>query len=269
MPAPPPPDPAAQEAFDVVRWDAAGGPRPARLPVIVEAPVSLYVNRFELVTWMCTPVHLERLALGFLLNERVIAAREDVKDLRVREEAAEGRRFIDVQLAREDVPLPRRRILTSGCVGGVTFDDVAAREERVEGGEAVAAEAVLAGLGALVAAARLYHETRGVHTSALVGAGGELLAVEEDVGRHNTLDKIRGACALEGIDPRGRMLVSTGRISSEMLAKAARMRCPVVASRTSPTALSVKLARAWGIGVAGYVRRDGFTVYAHPERLRM
>jgi FdhD protein len=94
-----------------------------------------------------------------------------------------------------------------------------------------------------------------------------LLAVATDVGRHNTIDKLRGACALEGIDPRDRMIASTGRISSEMISKAAKMGVGIVLSRTSPTALAVGLARAWGATVIGYVRRGSFNVYAGAERV--
>ena len=105
-----------------------------------------------------------------------------------------------------------------------------------------------------------------MHTSAL-SDGAELVAIAEDVGRHNTVDKLRGTCLIEGIDPHGLILLCTGRISSEMINKAARMGCPVVASRTSPTSMSVRLARDWNITLVGYVRRDSMNVYAHPERL--
>jgi FdhD protein len=90
----------------------------------------------------------------------------------------------------------------------------------------------------------------------------------EDVGRHNTLDKVRGDCFLRGIDTLGGILLSTGRISSEMLDKAAKMGCPIVASRTSPTSLAVQLARAWNITLVGYLRRGKMLVYANDWRLR-
>ena len=115
--------------------------------------------------------------------------------------------------------------------------------------------------------ATLYARSRGVHTAAL-SDGKEIVVLAEDVGRHNTIDKVRGACLLEQIDPRGKILLCTGRISSEMINKAARMGCPIVASRTSPTSMSVQLAREWNITLAGYVRREQMKVYAHPERLR-
>jgi FdhD protein len=112
----------------------------------------------------------------------------------------------------------------------------------------------------------LYRAAGGVHASALADAG-KLLVVSEDIGRHNTLDKIQGECLLRGLSTRDRLLLSTGRVSSEMILKAARMQVPIVVSRTSPTERAVRLARDLGITVIGYVRGGRFTVYSHPERL--
>jgi len=95
----------------------------------------------------------------------------------------------------------------------------------------------------------------------------EMVAIVEDVGRHNTIDKISGVCLLEGIDPEGRVLLVTGRISSEMMRKAAKMGCPVIASRTSPTSISIEMAQAWNITLIGYVRSGRMRVYSCPERV--
>ncbi len=94
-----------------------------------------------------------------------------------------------------------------------------------------------------------------------------MLLVEEDVGRHNTVDKIRGAAALEGITTRGRMLLTSGRISTEMISKARKMETPIVCSRTSPTSASVRLARAWNITLVGYARAPRLRVYTGEERI--
>jgi FdhD protein len=121
-------------------------------------------------------------------------------------------------------------------------------------------------LGRLLASLQATQQTRGIHAAALA-EGESLLVVVEDVGRHNTVDRIRGRCLLQEIPTEGRILLSTGRISSEMLNKAAHMRVPVVASRTSPTSLSVALAQAWNITLVGYVRRDSLNVYAGQTRM--
>ena len=99
----------------------------------------------------------------------------------------------------------------------------------------------------------LYAVSRGVHTAGLVD-GDRVIAAVEDVGRHSTIDKLTGACLVNGIETKGMMLLATGRVSSEMLRKGAVMGCPVVASRNSPTSLSIEMAGA-------------LRVYSHPERL--
>jgi len=107
-----------------------------------------------------------------------------------------------------------------------------------------------------------------VHTSAL-SDGQKLLVVASDVGRHNTLDKIQGQCLLEGIDTKDRVLLTTGRLSAEMLNKAAKMQVPVLVSRTSPTDLAVELAKSWGITLIGYARGEQIHVYSGEERVEL
>jgi len=230
--------------------------------VIEEGFVSIFVNGEELATVMCSPREQDRLALGFLCNEGIIDAIDDVRALHICPSGA----CVDVWLRRHDFVRPQRLILTSGCGGGVTFDDLSKTIEPLDSPLTLAPGRLFELMGAMQQSGSLYARARGVHTSALAD-GERLRVVAEDVGRHNTIDKLRGACLLEGIDPRGMILLCTGRISSEMINKAARMGCPMVASRTSPTSLSVRLAREWNITLAGYVRRDSMNVYAHPRRL--
>ena len=113
----------------------------------------------------------------------------------------------------------------------------------------------------LFAAAVHYKESRGIHGAALADASG-LLVVAEDVGRHNAVDKVKGEALLRGIPTEDRLLLSTGRVSSEMLLKAARMGVPLVASRTSPTEMAVALAEQLNVTVCGYVRGETLNVYA-------
>src|SRR5207249_11132698 len=121
-------------------------------------------------------------------------------------------------------------------------------------------EALAVGMKDLFAAAAHYKASRGIHGAAL-SDGERLLLVAEDVGRHNAIDKIKGAALLRGIPTENRILLSTGRISSEMLLKAARMGVPLLASRTSPTEMAVALAEQLNVTVCGYVRPDGLNLY--------
>jgi FdhD protein len=231
--------------------------------IIEETPLTLFINGQEWLTVMCTPVQVEQFVLGFLAAEKIITCFEDVSLLDITHRG----RVADVWLRRQ-VTLPRRQTLTSGCGGGTTFADLEAIRPPVRAERQVTVEQVLALMQQLQQAAHIYQRSQGVHTSAL-SDGDRLLVVAEDVGRHNTLDKVRGGCLQQGLATEGHLLLTTGRISSEMLRKAADMEIPIVISRTSPTSLSLSLARTWGITVIGYVRGRQMRVYSEPQRVEL
>jgi FdhD protein len=224
--------------------------------VVREQPLTVYVNGERFLTLLCSPFDLEPLVLGYLWMEKVIAGLDEVAGLSVSE--VDGR--ADVTLTRP-VTLPTERILTSGCGGGITFRIDPRLFPRVRSTLKVKPEALAARLHDLLRDARHYHASRGIHGAALADAD-RVLLVAEDVGRHNAVDKLKGLALLRGLPTDDRILLSTGRVSSEMLLKAARMGVPLVASRTSPTEMAVALAEQLGITVAGYVRGDGLNLYA-------
>jgi FdhD protein len=231
--------------------------------VVREGPVTVYVNGKELVTFLCTPQNLRYLVLGFLYLEGIISSLDEVALLRVCDEEE----MVEVRLTH-DFELPTRGVLTSGCGGGTTFADLTTQMSKVVSTLEVTPSQILGLMRQLYRQAELYRATGGVHTSAL-SDGQQLLVVASDVGRHNTLDKIQGQCLLEGIDTRDRILLTTGRLSVEMLNKAARMQVPVLVSRTSPTDLAVEMAKAWGITLIGYARGEQIHVYSGEERVRL
>jgi FdhD protein len=169
----------------------------------------------------------------------------------------------DVMLSDPGFELPTQRTLTSGCGGGTTFE---IQGQRVESDLVAAPEDVLSLMKQLQKQIGLYRLCGGVHASALSDTR-KLLIVAEDIGRHNTLDKIQGECLLRGQPTRERLLLSTGRVSSETLLKAAKMQVPVVVSRHSPTGSAVSAARDLGIALVGHARGSRLSVYSHPERL--
>jgi FdhD protein len=241
-------------------------------PVIAEMRLAILVDGEEIVQLMCSPRRVSALVLGFLYHEGIIESYDDVLAVRV----CLPDNLAEVRLARPMKRLPERRIITSGCTGGMSFgayldelemlrlppDDV-----QVEPG------LIYGSLRALHDNAALYRRSGGVHTSILVDPRQptdgpvEILAVAEDIGRHNTIDKLRGELLLRGADPAGAMIVASGRISSEMLLKAALMRTPIVGSRTSPTQLAVTLGERLGLTVIGYIRSSSMNVYTHPWRV--
>lgn len=224
-----------------------------------EMELAIYVNQQELVNVLCTPIKLNYLVLGFLYGEGIISGIGDVIMMRVCEDDS----LADVRLRDPAYRIPEQRTLTSGCGGGAMFET---RGQRVDSDLVVTPGEVQGLMKQLQEKMELYRFTGGVHTSALSDTR-NLLVVAEDIGRHNTLDKIRGECLMRGISTRDRLLLTTGRISSEMLLKAAKMQSPVVVSRHSPTERAVSLARELGITLVGHARGGRLLVYSHPERL--
>jgi FdhD protein len=224
-----------------------------------EIALAVYVNRQELVTILCTPTKLNFLVLGFLYAEGIISGLGDVANMRVCEEES----LADVTLSNSEYELPKQRTLTSGCGGGATFKT---QGQKVESNLVTTPKEVLSLMKQLQDQMGLYRLCGGVHASALSDTK-KLLVVAEDIGRHNTLDKIQGECLLRRLQTRDRLLLSTGRISSEMLLKAAKMQVPVVVSRHSPTGAAVSLARDLGITLVGHASGSRVSVYSRPERI--
>ncbi len=245
-----------------LRYDGGESRRTER-PVVREAPWTIHVNGQELVTLFCTPEKLNFLVLGFLAAEGMIESLDDVLLLQVCEDQ-EG--VVEVTLSEREFSLPSRPILLSGCGRGVTFDDLSANQSAIESSLRASAEQLSRLMRELRHQAEIHQAAGGTHASAL-SDGNRLLVVAEDVGRHNTLDKIRGECLLRGLPTRDRLLLTTGRISSEMVIKAVKMEVPVVASRSSPTDLAIRLANDWEMTIVGYVRGGKMNVYTRPDRV--
>ena len=228
-----------------------------------ERAITLIVDDEELATIACSPVRVIALALGFLRVEDLIQTVEDVALMEVCDEET----VVKVRLAptARKVPHDRKRILTSGCGRGVTFSlDVVP----VAGGMSVRPEQVMEWMETLLDTAAGYKEHGGTHAAGLFGPDGlELLA--EDIGRHNTVDRIAGEALLGDRVTAGKAILTSGRISSEMLVKASRLGIGVVASRTSPTELAVSLAQEAGIALLGYVRRGQCQLFHDAGRITL
>jgi FdhD protein len=229
--------------------------------VIEEAQVTIYLNARELATIMSTPRDLDALALGFLVNEGLILSLDEIDHVHVSLQGC----CADVWL-KHAVEHPRRKIITSGCGGGVTFRDSSTAIQPLDVDLTVDPELLFELFTRLQQPDSLYARARGVHTAGLAD-GERLLCTVEDVGRHNTIDKLQGIALMNAINTEGRLLLVSGRISSEMLLKAVIMGCPVIASRNSPTSLSIRLAEELNVTLIGYVRRRTMRIYTHPGRL--
>ena len=232
-----------------------------KMPTLVpeELSLTIAVNGEEFVTLLCTPLKLNCLVIGFLYSEGIITSIGDVASMRL----CEDEPLADVRLSKAKPPLPPRRTITSGCGSGVSFQ---AKGQRVDSDLRVTPEEILSLMKQLQQQAQLWRTCGGVHTSALADTR-KLLVIAEDIARHNTLDKIQGECLLRRLSIKDKLLLTTGRLSSEMVLKAARMQTPIVVSRSSPTERAIRLASDLGITLVGYARGSRLSVYSGEERV--
>jgi len=224
-----------------------------------EMPLTIFINGQETVTILCTPTKLTHLVLGFLYSERIIANMHEVASMRV----CEDEPIADVRLNKIEYTAPPPRTLTSGCGSGVSLTT---QEQRVDSDLVVAPEEVLSLMKQLYQQQDLFQLGGGIHCSALCDRK-QILVSAEDIGRHNTLDKIMGECLMRRLPTQDCILLTTGRITSEMLLKAARMQTPIIVSRGSPTERAISLGNDLNITVIGYARGSRLSVFSGEERL--
>jgi FdhD protein len=235
--------------------------------VVVEAPVTIYLNGRELVTLLCTPEKIDYLALGFLRSEGLLDSIDEVASIRVKEE--EGLVEVDLK-SNTDLAekLYGKRTITSGCGKGTVFFNVldSLRSSPLEGNLKISAENISALMESLQEKAVFFKSTGGVHSAALADCG-QILFFCEDIGRHNAIDKIIGESLLAGIKTEDKIIVSSGRLSSEILLKAAKLKIQLLISRAAPTSLSIELAESLNITLAGFVRGKRINIYSHSWRI--
>ncbi len=229
--------------------------------IIVETAVSLTVNGEVWLAFMCTPTDLEALAVGFLYNEGLIDSISEIADVRVCEHGDN----VDVWTTHV-VEKPNEWRRTSGCTGGITAVEAESTPPVNLNGFSISPQEISQLIGDLFESQDLYRKVGGVHTSAL-SDGKKIQVTAEDIGRHNSIDKLAGICLLNQIEMPKKILLTTGRVSSEMLQKSVRLGAAIVISRTSPSSLSIEMAQKLGVTLIGYARRDRFNLYAFPERI--
>ena len=240
--------------------------QPRERHIVQEFPLRLVVNERELATLVASPHQLNFLAAGFLRLQGFISSPDDILSLGVCSEFG----LANIRLNR-DIPNCLTPTLTSGCGTGIVFNLPQrlsqSQNKDTASPSSVDPQTVLGLMANLARLADNYSRHGGIHSAAISSnEDPELFA--EDLGRHNTLDRIAGEALFRGIDLKGKLLVTSGRVSTEMVAKAARLDIALIASRTSPTDAAVELAQQAGITLIGYVRGGSFEVYAHHERLR-
>jgi len=228
--------------------------------VPLEQAVTLIVNGKPWMEMLCTPAMITELAVGFLYNERLIKSAKEVARVHVCDTAD----FVEVDTS-SPITKPTTWIKTTGCGGGQTAQRLEQPENPKLHEVTLHAKMISNILAEFMEAQDSQTTSRGVHCSA-ISDGEHILKLADDIGRHNTLDKLMGYILLQQPTLKPSILLTTGRISSEMLQKAARMGVSVVISLTSPNTFTVQLAEEWGMTLIGYARGSRFNVYSHPER---
>ncbi len=236
--------------------------------VVREYALTLFLDGKEFITLLCTPSSLDCLAVGFLLSESVIRSKADIRKIKIDEE--KGIAYVDTfESSFIAKKLHGKRTLTTGCGKGSTFynamDSLSCR--RVSGEIELQSETVLELMKDFNKKSELFLNTGGVHSVALGDETGIIL-FHEDVGRHNAMDKVIGEADLKDISLSDKIVLSSGRISSEMLIKAAKAGIPVIVSRSAPTDMAIELAEQLGITIIGFARGHRMNIYNNSDRIK-
>ena len=254
------------ERFSVLRLSEKGGTCLEDV-VAEESPLTIILNNQELVTLLCSPTDLKYLAIGFLFSEGLLKSKDEIRTIVVDERRGAVRVEAEGQ---EEFASDAwfKRFITSGGGRGASFYSAAdvQGQMRVESRLEVSTLEILALVNGFQHRSQVYRATGGVHSAALCDTR-DILVFNEDIGRHNAIDKIFGECILHGIATEDHIVVTSGRISSEILLKVARRNIPVLVSKSAPTSLGLRLAADLGVTLVGFVRGRRMNVYTHDRRI--
>lgn len=253
-----------------VSWRAEG-PAKGMRAIPEETAVAFTYNGGSYAVMMATPQDLEDLAFGFSLTEGIVTSADEVERLQV----IESELGIELRMWLTDAVgaayAERRRHLAgpTGCglCGIETLTEAMRAPRNVQSRSTFHPDEIMLALRALSSAQTLNRETRAVHAAAFWKRGQGLVALREDVGRHNAFDKLAGALARRGADGADGIVLFTSRVSVEMIQKAAAIGVPLVVAVSAPTVLAVRMADAAGITLVAVARDDGFEIFTHAERV--
>lgn len=231
--------------------------KPSEQEVITEQSVAMWVNGDLWLTFICSPIDLKALAVGFLWNEHIIDRMKDIQSIDI----TPTNDIIEVNLNKAvDKPLVWHRTSTGTAFSPEVTGQAVTDQFKMK------AEKLISLYEEFISEQTFYQSIGGFHSAALSDGRTINLSVE-DVGRHNCLDKLAGLLLLNDKPLTPHLVLLTGRISSEMVHKSLRMNAAFLISRTTPTANAVKTAMTNNLTIIGYLRSNKFTIYSHPERV--
>ncbi len=246
----------------------AGQERIDKEDVIAEEfAMTIRLDGEEFATLVCTPSDLTDLVVGFLASEGVIRRMEDIKDLTLDEER--GFAYVNLHIPQSTgKDFYSKRIIGSCCGKSrqFYFHNDARTAKTIVGGASLTVGQCFAFMKSLQAGSSEFHMTGGVHNAALCNERG-LVEARTDIGRHNALDKLFGHCIRHRVAAKQHVIAFSGRISSEVVLKTAKIGCPILLSKSAPTDLALQLAEDLGITCVGFIRGDSLNIYTHSERI--
>lgn len=226
--------------------------------VVEEIPIALFINGRHAMTAMMSPVNLEDFVTGYMFTEQIIKTVDEIESIKI-----EKNRISVITKNLFKVLGPKKTIL-SGCGGSTSFID-AEKLPKIHSDFSISVEAVVTALQSVMDS-EIHRTTGGFHIVALLDSQ-HIISVAEDIGRHNAVDRIIGHALRNGIDLSQTFVISSGRISSEMVRKCLTANIPVIVSRSATTTLSVDIANKTGLTVIGFARGGKLNIYSHPERI--
>lgn len=230
--------------------------------IIIEYILKLFINNVETTSFFCTPSALKYLVAGYLQSQSIIERKEDIKKISINEN--EGKAEAEISKEINISAFQNIAIMSSGEKNICMHEPFKIRQ--LKNDIKYNLKDVIKLVEKFNNRSNLFNITGGVHSCAAAD-GKNFIIFQEDIGRHNAVDKVLGQALLEGIDLKDKIIFTSGRISSEMLLKAAKGEVPMVVSVSAPTALSVELARKLNITLAGFARGDRMNLYSCSERL--
>ena len=235
--------------------------------VVCEYPLTIYLNEEEIVTLLCSPKSLDYLTLGFLLSEGIIKEKSGINSIEIDEE--KGAAYVNLPEDEESFRYFKEKIRTvKGCSGGNIFNNASDSTQYIclDSKLQIPYKNILHLMKSFTEKSEVFQNTGGVHSAAL-SDGENILIFNEDVGRHNALDKVIGEAFTKDINFSDKIILTSGRVSSEMLVKSAKRNISIMVSRSAPMDLALKIGEEINMTIVGFVRGQRMNVYTGKERI--